>query len=149
MISIDFSLSVSKAFHAQIRSSYLSPATIFLSASFKSETRYSCLPLSSVLRCLPSFDLAQPAVGQIDIERELRCPDLEEEELGVPPVLRNDADTRRALALRTIQVDQITRLSNLKPTTISTVTSCHNGAKRLQNQSANTNGQNRFSGKHH
>ena len=62
----------------------------------------------------PSFDLAQSAVGQVDVQREHRRPHLEEEELGVAAVFGDDTDACGTLRLRTVEIHQITRLRDLQ-----------------------------------
>ena len=62
---------------------------------------------------LPGLDLLQYSVGEDDVDRDVRSPDLEEREARVTAVLGDDSDARRAVCLGAVHVHPATRLHHL------------------------------------
>ena len=66
-----------------------------------------------MLWSLPPLDLAQFGVGQFHLKGNFWNPHFEEEKLGVTTIFGDDADARRPLQLRPVQIDKITRWRHL------------------------------------
>ena len=71
-----------------------------------------CLPALPLWN-LPALDETQFPIGQVYLEGEVRCPDSEEQEPGVTPVLSDDAHTGGATSLRAVHVHHVACLRHL------------------------------------